>query len=340
MARLRAAARAGAGSFFKITPAGVEKTLYAFGKTAGDATGPQFGRLVDVGGVFYGTTTFGGTHGFGAVFRVSPSGAEKVLHSFAGGKDGETPRAGLTAVNGTLYGTTALGGTGNCASGEGCGTVFKVTTAGKETVLYSFKSLGTGSGPEGALAFVGGALYGTVGAGGASGSGIVFKISLSGSVKVIYNFKGGFSKDGSDPTGDLTDVKGVLYGTTAYGGTYGSGTGTSGTVFRVTTSGAEKVIYSFKGSPDGGYPNFTSLANVNGTLYGTTCVGGTHSLGTIFKVKTSGGGSVLHSFAGGKDGAVGERVADAGPVALNGKLYGVAPAGGAANDGTVYSIAP
>jgi uncharacterized repeat protein (TIGR03803 family) len=329
------------GTFFKITADGEEKTLYTFGKTTSADSGPQFGPLVEVDGVFYGTTYQGGEKSLGSVFRVSPSGQEKILHSFTGGKDGQWPKAGLVAVNGTLYGTTSLGGTGQCASNEGCGTVFKITTSGKETVLYSFKGISTGDGPEGGLAYAGGALYGTAVQGGTpNDSGIVFKISLSGSLKVIYNFKGGFFDDGDGPTGNLTVVKNVLYGTTTYGGAYGSGTGTSGTVFSITTSGSEKILHSFKGGPDGGSPCFTSLAYLNGALYGTTCAGGTHSLGTIFKVTTSGGESVLHSFAGGKDGAIGEHLEDVGPAVLNGKLYGVTPVGGTENYGTAYSIAP
>ena len=330
------------GTFFSITPGGAERTLYTFGKVLAGDSGPQFGPLVEVNGVFYGTTYQGGAHALGSVFRVSPSGEEKILHSFMGGKDGQWPKAGLVAVNGTLYGTTSLGGSGQCASDEGCGTVFKITTSGKETVLYSFKGISTGDGPEGGLAYVGGALYGTAVQGGTPyDSGIVFKISLSGALKVIYDFKGGAFADGDGPTGNLTVVKGVMYGTTTYGGAYGNGTGTSGTVFRITTSGSEKILHSFKGGSDGGYPNFTSLAYLNGALYGTTGEGGTHSLGTIFKVTTSGGESLVHSFAGGKDGAIGGRLADTGPSALNGKLYGATPSGGSSgNYGTVYSIVP
>jgi uncharacterized repeat protein (TIGR03803 family) len=331
----------GYGSFFKITAQGAEKTLYTFGKANDDAVFPS-GALVELGGVFYGASKFGGEHNMGTIFRISSSGAEKVLYSFVGGKNGEEPWAGLTVVKGTLYGTTWLGGTGNCgATYDGCGTVFKVTTSGKETVLYSFKSIATGEKPEGGLAYLDGELYGTTIAGGISpyDSGIVFKISPSGAEKVIYSFKNGFFKDGGDPTGSLTVVKGVLYGTTSVGGVYGSAAG-AGTVFRITTSGDEKPIYSFKGGSDGVYPYFTSLAYLNGALYGTTSFGGTDSLGTIFKVTTSGSESVLHSFAGGKDGAIGD-TADGGPVVLSGKLYGVTPGGGdTANDGTVYSIAP
>jgi uncharacterized repeat protein (TIGR03803 family) len=333
----------GNGTFFKIAPDGSEKTLYTFG-SGGVDNGPIYGPLVELGGVFYGTTFTGGEHSLGQVFRVSPSGAAKTLYSFTGGKDGEQPEAGLVAVKGVLYGTTWRGGTGTCASNVGCGTVFKVTTAGKETVLYSFKSIATGAVPEGGLVYVGNELYGTAEQGGTPyDSGIVFRMSLSGSLKVIYDFKGGFFKDGAFPTGNLTVVKGVLYGTTTYGGTNGSGGGTSGTVYRVTTSGSEKILHSFTGSPDGGTPYFTSLTYLNGALYGTTFCGGTHSLGTIFKVTTGGGEGILHSFAGGSDGSMGctNGYGTAGPAVLDGKLYDVAPyGGGKENDGTVYSTTP
>jgi uncharacterized repeat protein (TIGR03803 family) len=324
----------GYGAFFKIASNGAEKTL----STPIDLTSAQFGPLVEMNGVFYGTTYQGGG-GYGTVFRVSPSGAVKTLHVFSGaGKDGHWPRAGLVAVKGTLYGTTAAGGTGSCASQQGCGTVFKITTAGKETVLHSFKSIATGSVPEGGLAYVDDALYGTAEQGGTGDAGIVYRISLSGSFKVVYNFKGAISHDGYAPTGNLTVVKGLLYGTTEYGGTY-----SAGNVFSITTSGTEKVLYSFKNTPDAAVPSFTSLAYLNDAFYGTTICGGTGSLGTIFKVTTSGAESVLHSFAGGKDGSMGceQSPGDAGPAALKGKLYGVAPYGGSsANYGTVYSIAP
>jgi uncharacterized repeat protein (TIGR03803 family) len=90
-----------------------------------------------VNGQLYGTTFGGGTHscsgsgqGCGTVFAVSPSGKEKVLYSFAGGKDGEIPSAGLLNVGGTLYGTTQYGGTGKCpaytGTPAGCGTIFTI----------------------------------------------------------------------------------------------------------------------------------------------------------------------------------------------------------------------
>jgi uncharacterized repeat protein (TIGR03803 family) len=330
----------GNGTFFKIEPDGTVKTLYVFGRVHSEpSVGPIYGPLINLGGVFYGTTYSPGT-----VFRVSASGEAKTLYTFKGGKDGQGPEGGLVAVKGVLYGTTVNGGTGDCASNTGCGTVFSVTTSGKEKVLYSFKDISIGAHPEGGLAYVGNALYGTAEQGGTPyDSGVVFQMSLSGKVKVIYNFKGGFFKDGAFPTGNLVAVKGMLYGTTSYGGEYGSGAGASGTVFRVTTSGSEKILHSFSGNPDGGTPYFTTLTFLNGALYGTTFCGGTHSLGAIFKVTTAGGESVVHSFAGGKDGSMGctNGFGGAGPVTLKGKLYGVTPFGGGVdNYGTAYSIAP
>ena len=228
------------GTFFTMTAGGAEKTIYNFGKVSSGDSGPQFGPLVEIAGVFYGTTYQGDAHALDRSFASAHPERKDPPH-FTGGKDGQWPKAGLVAVNGTLYGTTSLGGSGNCASDEGCGTVFKITTAGKETVLYSFKGISTGDGPEGGLAYVGGALYGTAVQGGTPyDSGVVFKMSLSGSLKVIYDFKGGAFDDGAGPSGNMTVVKGVLYGTTAYGGAYGNGTGTSGTVFSITTSGSEE----------------------------------------------------------------------------------------------------
>ena len=77
----------------------------------------------------------------------------------------------------------------------------------------------------------------------------------------------------------------------------GAASSDHGTVFKVSTSGAEHVVYSFKGSPGGAIP-YARLVSLNGTLYGTTQYGGANGLGTIFKVSASGKEQVLDSFAG------------------------------------------
>jgi uncharacterized repeat protein (TIGR03803 family) len=148
-----------------------------------------------------------------------------VLHSFTGtGGDGANPYDGLVQdAKGNLYGTTVSGGGSSTCSG-GCGVVFGVSTTGKEKVLHSF------SGGDGAGQYAGlvldpeGNLYGTTQYGGTSGAGTVFMLDKTRKETVLYSFSGG--TDGRLPLlGYLVrDVKGNLYGTTQFGGTYGEGT--------------------------------------------------------------------------------------------------------------------
>ncbi len=144
-----------------------------------------------------------------------------MLYSFSRfANDGEQPETGLIDVNGTPYGTTTAGGA------YGYGTVFKLSTAGQETVLYNFKGGADGEYPQASLISVNGALYGTTSAGGGSafceyGCGTVFEISAAGKESILHAFTG---KDGSLPEAGLIDVNGVFYGTTLAGGTDGCGT--------------------------------------------------------------------------------------------------------------------
>ncbi len=327
----------GCGTVFSITTSGVETMLYSFKRGLGHGAGPQAG-LVSVNGTLYGTTLYGGAADEGTVFAVTRSGTETLLHSFTGVPDGELPYAGLINVKGTLYGTTRGGGA-DCM--YGCGTVFSITTSGKESVLYTFKGgSGDGESPWAGLIYVKGALYGTTLSGGANGRGTVFSTTTSGEETVLYSFKGG-SGDGDGPQAALINVKGTLYGTTSYGGAY-CGQAGCGTVFAVTRSGKESVLHSFGGSGDGTFPQ-AALFNVNGTLYGTTEEGGANcgatGCGTIFSITTSGKETVLHSFGAGTDGV------DplAGLVNVKGTLYGTTWAGGAnctsnGGCGTVFSL--
>ncbi len=260
------------GTVFKIRTSGAKTVLYSFKGGSGDGENP-YARLLNVNGTLYGTTGLGGANDDGTVFKITTSGAETVLYSFKGGSgDGENPDAELINVKGTLYGTTQKGG----ANSDG--TVFKITTSGAETVLYSFKGSGDGENPYAGLLNVNGTLYGTTQKGGASSDGTVFKITTSGAETVLYSFKGG-SGDGEYPAAALLNVKGTLYGTTSEGGANLQ----FGTVFKITTSGAETLLHSFKGPPDGGSP-YAGLLNVNGTLYGTTEDGGVSNQGTVFSL--------------------------------------------------------
>jgi uncharacterized repeat protein (TIGR03803 family) len=148
-----------------------------------------------------------------------------VLHSFKGGTDGESPVAGLVRdAAGNLYGTTEYGGGGTCFTGDGCGTVFKVDTTGKETVLHSFTGGADGAFPlAGLILDEAGNLYGTTEYGGnlacnsGVGCGTVFKMDPTGKETVLYSFTGkeDISYRGRDP-----GCGGQLYGTTPQGGAF------------------------------------------------------------------------------------------------------------------------
>lgn len=304
---------------------------YTF-KGGTDGATPESGLVLGAGGDLYGTTNKGGAYGAGTVYKLIPSGAETVVYTFTGGSDGKYPYGPLVPDSANnLYGTTVVGGT------YGFGTVFKLDSTGKETVLYSFLGGSNGQYPWAGLAFdSAGNLYGTTLGGGTSDYGTVFKLDATGHQTVLHSFTG-TGGDGEYPyAGMVLDASTNLYGTTNQGGNSGSGV-----VFKVTPSGSESVLYSFTGGADGGSPMFGVLVfDTAGNLYGTTSDGGVHGDGTVFKLATNGQEAVLYSFcsvAGCKDGVI----PWAGLVMDEvGNLYGTTTQGGTANGGTIFELDP
>lgn len=329
-------ARCFGGTVFAITTSGTENVIHSFeASTHDDGKNPRAG-VIDAGGTLYGTTVNGGATSCycGTVYKVTPSGAESVVHSFAGSPDGFGPEYGLLDVNGTLYGTTTNGGA------HDNGTVFSIGASGTETILHSFRDKPDGAHPKGSLIDLNHTLYGTTANGGANEDGTVFTMTPSGTETVLYSFKGG-KTDGRYPTqAPLLDFNGTLYGTTKYGGTYNRGT-----VFTISASGAETLLHSFGGSNDGIFP-YGGLIVVNGTLYGATSNGGSVSCGvrygdirgcgTVFSLTTAGNEEVLHSFGSTGDG----KYPYGGLIDVNGTLYGTTTAGGTKDAGAVFSISP
>ena len=328
----------GYGTVFSVTMTGEEKVLHPFSGSPADGAAP-YGGLIDVNGTLYGTTFYGGAHGYGTyypagtVFSVTTTGNEKLLHSFGYGYVYEYgPYADLIDVKGTLYGTTYDGGV------YYGGTIFSVTTAGREKVVHGFGYGTDGSQPIAGLLNVKGVLYGTTPTGGANEIGTVFSLTTAGAERVTHSFSGG-PPDGENPNAALINVKGILYGTASTGGRHNAGT-----VFRITTSGKETTLYSFcskRKCVDGSNPE-ASLIDVNGTLYGTTFYGGkyscsgSHLCGTVFSLTMSGKETALHSFGGSGDGVN----PNAGLIDLNGTLYGTTTSGGAYGAGTVFAFTP
>jgi uncharacterized repeat protein (TIGR03803 family) len=275
------------------------------------------------------------------------AGSEKVLHSFGGGGDGASPYDTGVLVRdraGNFYGTTYQGG--SC----GAGTVFELSSGGKETVLHNFCLGGDGGYPFGGVILdSSGNIYGTTEVGGPINGGTVFELKRKAngkwSERVLHRFSG---PDGKGPfAGLIRDAAGNLYGTASEGGTqvfFG------GVAYEIASSGKYRVLYNFcslPGCADGQLPVGGLTMDRKGNLYGTTSEGGASGMGAVFELSKSGSTwteTVLHSFAGGNnDGAyplygtptVGTRKVGRKTETV---IFGVTTHGGAGNQGTVFEI--
>jgi uncharacterized repeat protein (TIGR03803 family) len=318
------------------------KVVYSF-RSGKDGSFPAASLIVDKAGNFYGTTFEGGGNACevgdcGTVFKLTPDGKETMLYAFKGGSDGASPAAALIMDSaGNLFGTTLYGGGSGCNDGEGagCGTVFKLTPNGTESVLYSFTGGADGAQPEAALIEdKHGNLYGTTPYGGANNFGTVFKVATDGSETVLHSFTNG--DDGGYPyAGMIADKSGNLYGTTRSGGS-----NAGGTIFEIQNSGKETVLYNFCSQPncaDGAGPRATLSADGVGNFYGTTQGGGDSNNGTVFRLAPNDAETVLYSFQGGNDGywPIGGVVGD-----NKGNLFGTTEFGGTGQQGTIFKVAP
>jgi|HubBroStandDraft_1064217.scaffolds.fasta_scaffold02635_5 uncharacterized repeat protein (TIGR03803 family) len=262
----------GCGTVFKFDKTG-EVVLHSFTGMP-DGARPYAGLIHDKTGNHYGTTGSGGAYNNGTIFEIDRAGNETVLYSFIGGSDGSDPEAALIRDSlGNLYGTTFHGGSYEA------GTVFKLDTAGNETVLHSFTGGADGSNPIAALVRDSlGNLYGTTELGGAYNLGAVFKVDTAGNETVLYSFTG--LSDGAYPgTGLIADGKGNFYGTASYDGDPRC---SCGTVFKLSKTGIS-VLHTFIGS-DGADPEGL-IRDTAGNLYGTTVSGGDNTGdGVVFKI--------------------------------------------------------
>jgi uncharacterized repeat protein (TIGR03803 family) len=334
----------GWGIVYKVDPAGHETVLHSFTGGA-DGAYPYAGVILDSAGNLYGTTANGGLgtgyNGAGVVYKVDPAGHETVLYSFTGGADGGYPEAGVILDSaGNLYGTTVNGGI------AGLGVVYKVDTAGHETVLHSFTGGADGAYPHaGVIRDSAGNLYGTTAGGGITGPcagspfsigcGVVYKLNPASQETILYTFTGG--ADGGQPVASvIRDPAGNLYGTTQAGGaSCMSGYPACGVVYRLDTAGQETVLYTFTGADGGAGPDGGVVRDSAGNLYGTTAGGGTSGWGAVYELNSAGQETVLYDFTGGTDGA--------SPVAgvildSAGNLYGTTYEGGKKSSGVVFKI--
>lgn len=282
--------------------------------------------------------------------------------------DGQQPASELTqGADGNYYAITAFGGAGGCPGliggvTMGCGAVVKITSAGAFSLLYSFPyDASNQTAPNGVDALGGlvqgpdGNFYGTTGWGGTvqncgmpfmngAGCGTVFKLTPAGTLTVLHSFCGvvgcgALTVDGWLPMGRLIfGSDGNLYGMTNQGGN-GGNIFNSGTIFRISRSGSYTILHMFSGNGgtgDGANPTAGLIQASDGNFYGTTQVGGVNGAGTVFKMRSSGAVTVLHSFST-SDGN-GTYPQSALVEASDGNLYGTCYGGGANSVGTIFRI--
>jgi uncharacterized repeat protein (TIGR03803 family) len=294
---------AGPGTIFKVDKNGHETVLYRFTNFA-DGILPNTAPILDAAGNLYGTTPEGGDsgcgfngNGCGVVFELSAAGKFSVLHTFTSIETGMNPVGALVLdADGSLYGTTSEGGDLNCESESGCGTVFRIDSGGKFSILYQFTGKADGSYPGCVIAGSVGTLYGVTEGGGdlncypPLGCGTVFKMKTTGKMHkpdVLYTFapvilnNQGHSCLVQDPSGNL-------YGTNSYGGAHNGGV-----LFEVNTSGkfADRFDFPYLESQSGSGPTGVLLAP-NGDFYGPLDYGGDDSCGyensgcgTVFRLR-------------------------------------------------------
>jgi hypothetical protein len=230
------------GSVFELSPpassggAWTEHTLYDFAGGTKDGSVPVGGLALDSSGNLYGTLSYTGAYGKGAVFELTAGSTypwmETLLYSFgAVANDGANPASDLIFIGGNLYGTTPMGGKSRTGTTNN-GTVFELSppssgTTWTETQIYVFTGGKDGCNPyAGVTADSLGNLYGATSACGTSGSwGSVYEISppASGTTwneTTLYDFLGDSDKpvdaDGGNPLGIVSiDSSGNLYGTSS-----------------------------------------------------------------------------------------------------------------------------
>jgi uncharacterized repeat protein (TIGR03803 family) len=316
----------GAGTIFKMTPAGVFTVLRHLTKTT-DGSNSRGSLTLGKDGILYGVTNSGGTYGYGTIFKITTTGVFTVLRHLNGPTDGGYSETDLIqGTDGNFYGTCYSYGT------LGNGTIFKITPAGVYTVLRHLSSGVDGGYPFGSLyQNSDGFLYGLNRSGGSGGAGTAYKISTTGIYTVLHSFIN--DTEGSTPNGGFVKGNdGNFYAMLSYGGAF-----TFGTAVKMTPAGVVTTLVNFNGAAKGNAPQENLIKGKDSAYYGTTSSGGTYGHGTIFKI-CGGTTTVLKSFNKNVDGGIplGSLI-----QATDGNFYGMASEGGTNGGyGTIFKITP
>lgn len=325
------------GTLFRMDTNGVVTTLINFGGVQG--VNPT-ALVLGPDGNFYGTTfygtpdQFGNNQGYGTMFRLTTNGTLTTLVSSSlRSAIAHGPNSLVLGPDGALYGTSLLGGTNG-----GNGSLFRLTTNGVVTALYSFgrttyvSGVGVntdGVSPSEPLA-VGpdGNLYGTTHFGGPEGLGTVFGVTTSGALAMLISgdpigYNTGLP-NGSD--GLVLGPDGCFYGSTPFGGSSGQGG-----LFQLTTNGALTTFASFDGT-NGTDPASALTLGHDGQWYGLAGAGGAGNYGTIFEATTNGALIAIAQFDS-PSGPSSELT-----LGTDGNFYGTTGGGGANGTGFIYRV--
>jgi len=278
----------GYGTVFMINPDGSQmKTLVPF-SLSDTSSGPISGLVEGSDGAFYGTTTYGGLHNWGSIFRVvvdpvTKTGQLERIYSFTGGNDGAQAFAGLVRDGDLFYGATQYGGE------HDAGTIYTLTSDAKVETIYSFNGVrdsGSNEGLDPRAALVKGAdgyFYGTTFAGGKVEQGTLFQFDpIQKSLKTFVQFSYSGVVGARPFSALIQGSDGSFYGTTS------TGTGNQGTVFRFTPPlkepGDMGELKTLKTFPNGASPGIGLLQGSDSKLYGVTEGGGQSGRGLIFTI--------------------------------------------------------
>lgn len=312
------------GSIFKINTDGTGYSKLLDFNTS-SYFGHPMGSLTISSSFLYGTTSFGGSSGYGNIFKINIDGTGYTnLLSFEGVANGSCPNGSLTLLGSTLYGTTINGGIMER------GVMFKINIDGSSFSKILDYNKTTSSGiPFGSLTLSGSTMYGMTQFGGSYGLGTIFKIGIDGtSYTKMMDFDG--LSNGSKPYGNLLVCGSVMYGMTSFGGT-----NNKGTIFKINLDGSGYTkLFDFNNPINGCYPH-GSLTFSGTVLFGTTFSGGNNGCGTIFKIGIDGTGyTKLLDFDGVNNG----NSPFCTLTLIESVLYGMTTSGGVNNKGTIFKI--
>lgn len=339
------------GVVLQITPSGLPAVLYTFSGL--DGSRPNSGLTLGTDGNFYGGTVLGGSSSVGTAFKIASTGSLTTLHNFTGGSDGAyaygtpiqgadgnlygltqfatayklTPSGAFTllgtipdrsfsplilATDGNFYGTTQHGGSFLQ------GTVFRMTPAGKITVVYNFDTT-HGAVPWGSVVQgTDGNFYGTATSGGTGGGGVVFKLTPGGAITILHNFPASGTGDGNNPIAGLVQATDGNF----YGACFAGGTLNNGVLFKISSTGVYSVLYNFD-KTSGASPESNLVQHTNGAIYAMALAGGANGYGVFYSLNVGLGPFVKIVQPFGKVGSpaevLGQGFTGTSSVKINGK---------------------